>query len=329
MPIFLANQPKANKIQYAFAVEYNAIMMTTKLSFLLSLQNLRSRNKWITRSLWTIQIINLLSGIMSTFFNAFPCQPLVKVYTPTLPGHCLDPFKIVIGCVTAVLATDIMVLAMPTWIIHDLKMPLKKKILSIGFLSIGVIVIIIGVLRVIWLANVFRGVFNTHSVEQSYSAIESNVAIIGASGPTVKYIFGFVVPCLKSDGKASKRSAAYGYGYGYGVSESVGADSRPGLSKYRSRAGYDDLRDSESLNRRDIGMEGGSEWKWKRTEEDARSDEQRITGMGESIVKTVDWKVSSRESRERKGMGESDASVSASASASALAVKAVQPAHVV
>lgn len=302
------------QLQYAFAIEYNTVICMVKLSFLWSLQKLRSRNIWIRRSLWTIQIINAIYMVVAVLLNIFPCIPYAKHFDNTIPGRCIDSFKFVIGSVSVVLITDALVLAMPTWIIYDLQMSLKRKLLSISFLSMGIIVIIVGILRLIWLSNVFKGIFKSHSVEQAYSAIECNVAIIGASGPTVKYIFSFILPCLKVQPVHSSAKAS---GYGYGNNSTPGG-TRRGRSTFNTK-NYDDL-DSNSLQREEIEMKGAADWRWK-NDSDAHSDEQRMTDMNEGIVKTVDWTISTRE--------ESTHGRSIGMHSNAEGRSAVQPANVV
>lgn len=79
-----------------------------------------------------------------------------------------------IGNVTIVIVTDALVLMIPTWIIYDLQMPLKKKLITISFLSMGLLVIAIEITRLMWLQNAFRGKSNKHSVQSAFSAIESS-----------------------------------------------------------------------------------------------------------------------------------------------------------
>jgi hypothetical protein len=196
----------------------------------------------------------------------------------------------VIGTVAVVLITDFMVLIMPTWIIYDIQMALRRKIVSIAFLSLGFIVIAIGILRLVWLTNKFKGIGTSHSVEQSYSALECNIAIIGASGPTVKYLFSFIFPCLK--GESRKQSSKYDHSSNTnGISH-----TRRTRSKYNTEA-YDDL-DTVSAQQESYEMKG--DWSWRtKNDSDAHSDEQRMTmdpgAFNDGIVKTVDWTVTSRE----------------------------------
>ena len=221
------------------------------------------------------------------------------------------------------LVTDFMVLAMPTWIIYDIQMALKKKIISIAFLSLGFIVIAVGILRLVWLTNKFKGKGTSYSVEQSYSAMECNIAIIGASGPTVKYIFSFIIPCLRPQSSSSKQSK-----YDQSGSNTNGiTHTRRTRTKYNTEA-YDDLSDEMEVHQEEYEMK--NDWQWKsKKDSDAQSDEQRITHStdgGLNILKTVDWTVSSRE-ESMHGMQRPERSLNASTPENGR--DAVQPTNVV
>lgn len=224
--------------------------------------------------------------VATTTVSLVPCLPLKKAWDPTVPGGCYEPLTYVLGNVSVVLITDALVLLIPTWMIYDLQMPLRKKIITIAFLSLGFIVLAIGILRLVWLSNAFKGKINNHSVESAYSAIESSVAIIGASGPTVKYILSRFIPFLRPAFVSSKKASAY-------ANDSSLQASRRARSRYNTDA-YDDL-DSDSVKREEYEMK--NDWRWAtKNDSDANSDEQRITNnLNDGIVKTVDWTVSSRE----------------------------------
>ena len=158
-------------------------------------------------------------------------------------------------------------------------MAIRKKLITIAFLSLGFIVIAVGILRLVWLTNKFKGKTHSYSVEQSYSALECNIAIIGASGPTVKYLLSSFIPSLRSDSHKNHAS--------YGNSGSNGIASRT-RSKFNSKA-YNDL---ETVTAQHEEFEMKQDWRWRhKNDSDGNSDEQRIT-ENEGIVKTVDWTVS-------------------------------------
>ena len=171
-------------------------------------------------------------------------------------------------------------------------MPLKRKIVTIAFLSLGFIVIAIGIARLIWLLGAFKGTANNYSVESAYSAIESSIAIIGTSGPTVKYILSRFIPWLRPSFERSSTNKNSNNGYAYGNQSNINASKR-GRSQFNTaNGGYDDL-DSISAKNEDIEMK--NDWRWQQgavgRDDDAKSDEQIITDNNHGIVKSVEWTV--------------------------------------
>ncbi|KAF1993924.1 hypothetical protein P154DRAFT_448920 [Amniculicola lignicola CBS 123094] len=273
----------ATKLRYALAVEYNPVICFIKASLMWSLQRLRPGNIWIRRSLYFMQCLNLAYAIGAFVASALPCIPVSYQWNTNQKGSCYDPYAFVIGNVSVVIVTDFLVLLIPTWIIYDLQMALRKKIITICFLSLGIVVILIGIFRLIWLTKAFSGKSNNHSVESAYSAIESNIAIIGASGPTVKYILSFPIPWLRPESwDSTKGPSAYAKQYGTN-------SSKPNT---RRRNTYNDL-DSHSLEREEYEMK--NDWQWKK-DADANSDEQVIMENHDTgITKTVNWTISTRD----------------------------------
>ena len=171
-------------------------------------------------------------------------------------------------------------------------MPLKRKIVTIAFLSLGFIVIAIGIARLIWLLGAFKGTANNYSVESAYSAIESSIAIIGTSGPTVKYILSRFIPWLRPSFERSSTNKNSNNAYAYGNQSNVNTSKR-GRSQFNTaNGGYDDL-DSISAKNEDIEMK--NDWRWQQgavgRDDDAKSDEQIITDNNHGIVKSVEWTV--------------------------------------
>lgn len=80
-------------------------MVAIKCSFLWSLQKLHSPRPWVRRSLWAIQIINGVYGIVQFFVSIFFCVPVRKFWYPHVPGHCINNINFLIGTITIVLAT--------------------------------------------------------------------------------------------------------------------------------------------------------------------------------------------------------------------------------
>ncbi|KAI4961716.1 hypothetical protein J4E86_000745 [Alternaria arbusti] len=279
----------AFKLKYALSVVYSPCIGFVKASFLWTLYKLRSNNVWIKRCILGLQAINTIFIVAFTILAVIPCWPIAKNWQPDLIGGCYDPLDYILANISIVLITDVLVLLIPTWIIWDLQMPLKRKIVTVSFLSLGLIVIAIGAVRFVWLIDAFKSKTKSYSVKASYSAIESSVAIIGTSGPTIKYILSRFVPWLRP---SFERSIANKNSYdAYGNHSDVAA--RRARSHYGTKSGYDDL-DMVSVHHEQFEMKSG--WQKKRgRDDDARSDEQHITGEGLGINKTVEWMVDTKE----------------------------------
>lgn len=230
-----------------------------------------------------------------------PCVPIKKRWAPETPGHCYNTAAYVIASVCVVIATDIMVITIPTWMIYDLHMPRIRKIVTVSFLSFGVAVTAIGVARLEFLVRVFvKEEDPKHSIEQTYSSIESNLAIIGACGPTVKWILGRCIPFFDS----TRMNASYPQ-----------YDSTASRTKQRLSRKYADPTDAEfaMMDRDDCSdvprsprstgvmelREGA--WSGQNSRQNAIStDDQRSDGTGSSgdrrgIVKTVEFNITSGE----------------------------------
>jgi hypothetical protein len=165
-------------------------------------------------------------------------------------------------------------------------MPLKRKIMTISFLSLGAIVIGIGIARLLWLLNAFQGKVNSYSVESAFSAIESSVAIIGTSGPTVKYLLGGCIPWLRPsmDRPTTNKQSSSSYG-----NNSASAGTQRNRSQNNGTDIYGDW-DSTSVRQDEIEMK--NDW---RIDSDTHSDEHYINSDRPGIVKSVEWTMSSGE----------------------------------
>ena len=81
--------------------------------------------------------------------------------------------------------------------IYDLHTPRIRNIINVSFLAFGVAVTAIGVASLELLIRLpIKKENPKYSIEAIYSTIESNLAIIDACGPTVKWMLGRCIPFL-------------------------------------------------------------------------------------------------------------------------------------
>lgn len=201
IPKGAVNVTEYKKWGFANSVVYNPILGLIKASFVITLLKLRSPNRRINIALWTIFTINGLFTIAAPLVCAFQCSPVSKFWNPSQPGKCLDGPKYTYGTIGIVLATDLAVVVMPTWILHNLHMPFRRKAMYISFLSFGVAVTAIGGYRLYVFANLFTKKQMDpdfgYGMSQSLSNLEVSLASIGACGATVKWLLGKFIPFFR------------------------------------------------------------------------------------------------------------------------------------
>lgn len=111
-------------------------------------------------SLWVALALNLALAIAILFACAFQCTPARYVYAAAQMdydaqiaagadsdgkvngevvkgGHCIHQVQFFLGSAGLAVLTDLIVLAIPTVIVWDLKMSRRRKLVAIGMLSAG------------------------------------------------------------------------------------------------------------------------------------------------------------------------------------------------
>ncbi|KAF2259213.1 hypothetical protein CC78DRAFT_433319, partial [Lojkania enalia] len=197
IPEGVVDHTEVQKWSFINSVIYNPILGLIKASFLITLIKLRSPNPLIHYSLWVIFTVNALSTIVASLVCILQCRPIARFWDRSILGICLDAANYTYGTMGIVLVTDVMVLIMPIWIIYNLLMPLKRKLMAAAFLSFGFAVTGIGAYRFYMYSERFEQTNNldmNYDVRQGLSNVEVSLASIGACGGTVKWVLGLFIP---------------------------------------------------------------------------------------------------------------------------------------
>ncbi|KAI9738311.1 MAG: hypothetical protein M1834_008809 [Cirrosporium novae-zelandiae] len=229
--------PEAMKYNYGFQITHNPILSLVKLSALIFLDKING-NQHI-KIKYTIRGTFLVLAVVSTILllcSVFQCSPVSYVYEFMLPrkkGHCLNQavFNTFVGIFA--LLTDLAVLVIPAWITYSLHMPLRQKIAVTGLLSLGIMyvsspprnlnllpksvtsssVMIIGCIRMKTLIHFY---FQTAASDGNWdisfiwSAVEVDIAIITACGPSLKPLLQRFVPRLLGSSYRSSQTPGRG-----------------------------------------------------------------------------------------------------------------------
>ncbi|KAJ4376942.1 hypothetical protein N0V86_006380 [Didymella sp. IMI 355093] len=276
------------KWNYVNSVIYNPILALVKASFIWTLVKLRSPNKWINGCLWATLLLNGCFAVAAPLACILQCNPISTYWDNDTPGKCVHPGAYTVSTSSIVLATDLLVLVMPTWILHNLNMPFGRKLMVIAFLSFGVAVTIVGAVRTSVLVKVF--VIGevvpdpTYGVGYTLSNIESGLAIIGTCGPAIKYLLGFCIPSLLAPDESSNR------GYTYPPTASHGASrSRPYTRTPRTTDTFRDMKGTSEDGRDSLGTNGAVELI---SVDDGRSGGRSVDSDEHLVItKTLAWRV--------------------------------------
>ncbi|CAG7937037.1 unnamed protein product [Penicillium nalgiovense] len=209
---------------FANQLIYNPALTVVKLSILVFLHRLDSRSRLVKYLIWSSFVVVTSLFIAVLFVDIFQCHPVEYVYDMTIPGgKCINQGAFFVSTAALNLFTDIMVLSIPIIITARLQMPLRRKIAVCIILCLGGVATAIGVWRIIILA---QGFFSrtpnpdaTYGIGFCSSAIEVNVAVVTACGPSLKAISSRFLPRLldSSRGKST---------YGAGTRSGTGVGSR-------------------------------------------------------------------------------------------------------
>ena len=134
------NLENPNIVQYTYLVPvlYNPILAIVKNSMLIFLLRLSGCRDAIRYSIIALIVVNTASMIAILLTLIFQCTPIAYNWDTTIKGgHCIKEgvFYVSSACVTIV--TDLLVLALPFWIVMGLSMAKKLKIAVIAIFFMG------------------------------------------------------------------------------------------------------------------------------------------------------------------------------------------------
>ncbi|KAL2844826.1 hypothetical protein BJY01DRAFT_214678, partial [Aspergillus pseudoustus] len=211
----------AQRYNLANQLLYNPILAIVKASVIVFIYRLEDRRPIVRWNLHILSAVNLALMIAIFLADLFQCTPLHYVYDyPRMDlvaqeaagadekgmvdgkvvkgGTCIDQVTFFLVSAGMTILTDIWLLCIPTMVVWRLHMSRRKKIAIIGVLSMGMIVTIIGIARLV----IYHDRFNpnktdrTHNIGHTISSVEVNVAIITASATALTALINRIAPRL-------------------------------------------------------------------------------------------------------------------------------------
>ncbi|KAK9783624.1 hypothetical protein SCAR479_00183 [Seiridium cardinale] len=191
---------------------YNPVLALVKASVLWFLLRLGGPKSGVWWAIYALGTFNALQAIAIFLVALLQCLPIEANWDTELKAtaRCVQPsFHITISCLT--LFTDVLVLVIPFWIFLGLKMPLAARLAVIGVFLTGLIVVVVGIVR---LVNVYKLFYITpaagadvhYDISLTLNVVEINLAIMSATVPALRSIF---IRCIPGLGRSSGGNRKY------------------------------------------------------------------------------------------------------------------------
>uniref|UniRef100_A0A8H7NEJ2 Rhodopsin domain-containing protein n=1 Tax=Bionectria ochroleuca TaxID=29856 RepID=A0A8H7NEJ2_BIOOC len=165
---------------------------------------------WHKVYIWFCFVTNSIIATWCTIAVFIHCTPVDKIWNPNVEGHCwLDLAKVALATSAYAVCIDFALGTVPCFIIWELNMKRKDKIVTICGLSLGVLAGICGILRTTAIQSLRSHeeyIYDTTNM-LIYSGTENFVSALCASVPVIralwtKVLYGYA----SSNGSYQKRS---------------------------------------------------------------------------------------------------------------------------
>ncbi|KAL8737724.1 MAG: hypothetical protein Q9181_001409 [Wetmoreana brouardii] len=105
---------------------------------------------------WLLMWVNTLFYAIAFFLAIFGCRPRRKIWSPEIPGHCLDSKSLYITSASFNTLSDISMLSILVHMVWSLQMSTKRKIGISGIFGTGVFACICSVVRIFFEVKLTR-----------------------------------------------------------------------------------------------------------------------------------------------------------------------------
>lgn len=195
------------KLVVASNVLWILIVNITKTSILLQYLRIFS-SRSIRRICYAFLFLLIPAASWAIFAGVFLCSPVEKLWKPETPGHCFDARTYWLSVAGIDIILDFLILLLPLPAISNLRLPRKQKAGLILVFSLGFLVCLVSVGR---LVSVLVEALEGHYVDSAiwaivWSAVEANVGIICASLLSLKPLITRIFPNMMVEKKPPRHS---------------------------------------------------------------------------------------------------------------------------
>ena len=253
----IALQVRAKQFDLANQLLYQPILDIVKSSIIIFLWRLDDQRRGIRVALTTLFVFNNCHMVAIFFADLSQCTPLHYFWdSPWMDtvvdgqvvkegGTCIDRLLFYLLASGFSVLTDILILLIPAAMVWNLHLPPRKKVAVWAIFSLGWIVTIVGVTRIVLYYYRFQpdNIDRSYSVSFTISGMEANVAIAAACGPSLKALFTHYVPHF-----FASRNGSGPHGHVHYTPEGYATSEQRRRSAYTGRARAWDSKGSRPLD---------------------------------------------------------------------------------
>ncbi|KAJ6256483.1 hypothetical protein Dda_8345 [Drechslerella dactyloides] len=188
---------------YAYQLLYPIVLCIVKLSILSFYKGI-SRQRGYQITIWLAIGFIMAYTIAIVFVYMFECPNPSMSWAVTFPTGCLDLSTLYYTSASINILTDILILLLPIPVLMTLQIRKGKKLALIGIFFIGSIAVLASISRIwaLWLYQNTKDVSYDAIFILLFSNIEINFAIITASAPPLRPLFGGVFKTTTAYGRS-------------------------------------------------------------------------------------------------------------------------------
>jgi hypothetical protein len=206
----MPNLPIILRLLVSYELIYATSISTIKLSILLFYLRVFVNRGLRRATMAAIIFVSVWSvgNILQVFLI---CRPFAKTYTPQLDGTCGDQVASFIAIGSFNIITDVIILTLPLPTVWALKMSTPAKLGLTGVFLVGLIVSVIGIIRIVTLTQLdLMNLTGTMIWADFWSATEPNLAILCVSLPMLGSLWSRCIATRRGASKLGYHSSENG-----------------------------------------------------------------------------------------------------------------------
>ncbi|KAH6717265.1 MFS transporter-like protein [Leptodontidium sp. MPI-SDFR-AT-0119] len=211
--------------EYAAIVLFTPALVVTKISILLLYLDIAKHQTFFRIASYAILSVVVIGGVTISFLAAFHCSPVQAAYNADIKNFkCISIQKTLLASAPINIGTDLAILVLPIPLLTTLPLPLlRKSVLILSFIFGVIFVAAVDVTRIYYLqlatigsnppdrSRLSTGLdfsFNA-GLALLWSAIEVDVAILGASIPTLVPLLKRLIPMNGPESQAGPNGTVF------------------------------------------------------------------------------------------------------------------------